>query len=133
MALGALLAAASSPAHAAGPSAALVEHGRYIVHDVGMCGDCHSPRDEHGNFIQARWLRGGPIGFEATHLMPAWAGDAVDLVTLAKEWSEADLVAFLRTGATPRGTPPARPPMPRYRMSARDARAVAAYLRSLGK
>lgn len=127
----ATLALPALSAEAAKPSAALVRHGSYIVHRVGMCADCHSPRDAHGAFIRGRWLEGARLDFAPSHPMPAWAPESVNLVALAKAWSQTDLVRFLRTGATPKAIPAARPPMPEYRMSAYDARAVAAYLRSL--
>jgi len=28
--------------------AAKVERGKYLVENVGMCGDCHTPRNERG-------------------------------------------------------------------------------------
>jgi hypothetical protein len=34
--------------------AQLVAHGKYIVEHVGMCEDCHSPRDSHGNLVPGR-------------------------------------------------------------------------------
>jgi len=30
--------------------------GKYLVERVGMCADCHSPGNERGEFIRARWL-----------------------------------------------------------------------------
>ena len=52
------------------------------------------------------------------------------LAGLPGNYTEAQLAAFLQTGKRPDGSM-ARPPMPPYRMSASDAQAVAAYLKSL--
>ena len=35
-----------------------VERGRYLVHHVAMCVQCHSPRDRYGELEQNRLLRG---------------------------------------------------------------------------
>jgi len=37
---------------AGGHVPAQIEHGKYLVERVGMCGDCHSPRNERGEFVK---------------------------------------------------------------------------------
>ena len=128
--LSATLALVPFAAWATTPSANLIRHGRYVVQDVAMCGDCHSARDQHGHYITARWLRGGPLDIKPTHTMPAWAARASNLIRLARRWSQRDWIRFLRTGIAPNGKHP-RPPMPHYRLSSYDAQAVAAYIHSL--
>jgi mono/diheme cytochrome c family protein len=107
----------------------LITRGRYLVERVAMCADCHSPRDERGEFIRARWLGGSPLFFKPTAPIPDWADLAVPIAGLPG-WTEADAAKFLATGAVPGGNP-ARPPMSAVRLRTRDAAAVVAYLKSL--
>ena len=44
--LAALSVGLGSPAADSSPAA--VERGRYLTHDVAMCVQCHSPRDDKG-------------------------------------------------------------------------------------
>ena len=105
----------------------LTVRGKYLVEHVAMCGDCHTPHLPNGQPDRARWLRGAPVGFKPIHPMPsaAAAPPIAGLPTL----SEAQVIKFLKTGLGPDGKPPL-PPMPPYRLSHRDAQAVAAYLKS---
>lgn len=107
----------------------LIARGRYLVEGVGLCADCHTPRNEKGEFVLAHWLRGAPIGFTPSVPMP-WAPAAPPIAGLPSMSAE-DAVKFLMEGKRPDGTMP-RPPMPPYRLSAADARAMVAYLKSLG-
>lgn len=102
------------------------ERGRYLVERVAMCADCHSPRDEQGRFVTARWLQGAPLPFSPTVPMP-WAPVAKPIAGLPG-LGDAEALALLTTGALPDGRRPL-PPMPEYRLSAADARDVIAYLR----
>lgn len=111
---------------------ALVKRGEYIVHQVGMCVDCHSPRGEGGDFIKDKHLTGSPIPFAPSVPMPAWATAAPPIAGMPASWSEEATVHFLMTGVRPNNLPPTRPPMPPYRLSKADADAVVAYLQSLG-
>lgn len=138
--LGALwLAFATSAAHGAAPAGtrpaspdrdALLARGQYLVDQVGMCADCHSPRNEKGEFDRARWLLGAPLAFQPTVPMP-WSPAAPPIAGLPS-MTESQAVAFLQTGKRPDGSTP-RPPMPEYRFNAADATAVAAYLKSLAR
>jgi cytochrome c553 len=122
----ALTLAAATAAHAAGDRQ---ERGRYLVEQVGMCSDCHSPRDPTGAFIRSKWLTGAPIVVAPKAPMP-WADYAPALAGLPGHYTEAQFVNFLQTGLRPDGSQP-NPPMPPYRFSGPDAAAVAAYLKSL--
>lgn len=124
------LVLAAPQAMARGKDAKAVARGRYIVEQVGMCIDCHSPRDQKGQYIREKWLQGAPVVFKPTVPMPRWAEAAPPLAGLPG-WTEAELVTLLTTGKDQKGEPP-DPPMPEYRMTKEDAAAVAAYLTSLG-
>lgn len=107
-----------------------IERGRYLVHRVGMCVDCHSPRDQKGEFLPGKLLAGAPIAFAATVPMP-WMPVAPKIAGLPAGYTAEDTVHFLMTGERPNGRPAALPPMPAYRMERKDAEAVTAYLRSI--
>jgi len=110
-------------------SAALVARGKYLVEDVGMCGDCHTPRNEKGEPMKEQWLKGAVLGFKPTVPMPVWADKAVDIAGL-RGWDRDAAIKFMMTGAVPNSVP-ARPPMPQYRFNRQDATAIVAYLKSL--
>lgn len=111
------------------PHARKVARGKYLVENVGLCADCHTPRNERGELVQANALQGSTLGFAPTVPMPAWANAAPAIAGLSS-LSEEDAVKFLETGIKPNGQSP-RPPMPPFRFSHEDAEAVAAYLKSL--
>jgi mono/diheme cytochrome c family protein len=108
-----------------------VARGQYIVHQVGMCIDCHSPRADNGEFIDTKHLTGSPLPFASTVPMP-WMPVAPRIAGLPSGFTEEDTVHFLMTGKRPNGRPDPLPPMPPYRLDRADAEAVTAYLRSLG-
>lgn len=112
-------------------NAAMVKRGEYLVHGVGMCVDCHSPRGEGGAFVADRHLSGSPLPFAPTVPMPAWAATAPSIAGLPVGWTDEAMVRFLTTGERPNNMPPTRPPMPPYRLNRADAEAVTAYLRTL--
>lgn len=105
-----------------------IEHGRYLVTRIAMCADCHTPRDQQGNSIKSQWLKGSVLPFKPLAPMP-WAAAAPAIAGLPR-WTDEEAVTFFTTGKM-KGQPPL-PPMPEYHMTASDARAVVAYLRSLG-
>ena len=108
----------------------ILARGQYLVERVGMCSDCHSPRDPTGQFVRSAWLGGAPIGVAPQHPVPGWAGYAPALAGLPANFTEATLARFLETGQRPDGSH-AGAPMPPYRFSRPDAEAVVAYLKSL--
>jgi mono/diheme cytochrome c family protein len=126
-----MLAPALTYAASAGDQqSTLIAHGNYIVHKVGMCIDCHTPKDAHGQPLASQDLQGAELPMEPKTPVPGWAPRSVKLAGLPAGYTEAQLVTFLETGVTPRGTQ-ANPPMPSYRLNERDARSVAAYLHSI--
>lgn len=106
------------------------DRGHYLVEHVGMCQDCHTPRDAKGEFDRSHWLQGAQIPFQPTVPMP-WAPASVYIAGLPT-LTDQQAVTFLTKGELPGGRRP-RPPMPEFRFDQRDAQDVVAYLRSLGK
>ena len=109
-----------------------VERGRYLVNQLGKCGDCHTARI---NAIPdtKRWLKGSVLDVQPLHPVPGWASASPDLTAtspLWKLWGEKAMAQFFVTGHGPSGRPPA-PPMPTYTITEQDARAIVAYLKSL--
>lgn len=105
-----------------------VRRGRYLVHEVARCVECHSPRDRSGKLQQDRLLEGGPIPFENPFDGPRWAFQAPYIKNMPG-YTEAELVRLLMTGVRRSGDRPAAP-MPQYRMEREDALAIWAYLKT---
>jgi mono/diheme cytochrome c family protein len=40
-----------------------IERGRYLVEDVAMCGECHTPRNDRGELEQNAWLQGAHLDY----------------------------------------------------------------------
>jgi mono/diheme cytochrome c family protein len=118
------------PAAAAHYTAEQVERGRYLVEGVGMCGQCHSPRNAQGHVVAEQFLHGGPVPLLTPKgYQDKWAYKAPRLAGLPQHTDE-QIVRLLTTGINRDGKVP-MPPMPPFRMSAEDALAIAAYLRSV--
>ena len=109
---------------------ARLERGEYLVTRVGLCIDCHTPHNEHGELVTEKQLQGSTLIAVPTVPMP-WAATAPRIAGLPTGYSRDDLVHFLVTGERPRGLPPPLPPMPPYRMNREDAEAATAYIESL--
>jgi mono/diheme cytochrome c family protein len=112
--------------------AARVERGRYLVNQVGKCGDCHTPHVA-GAPDKSKWLKGSVLGVKPLGPVPGWAATAPDLTgsgPLWKAWGETGLVQFFIVGHGPQGQV-AGPPMPSYTLTEQDAQAIVAYLKSL--
>lgn len=117
------------PTLTATPPARKIERGKYLVENVGMCGDCHTPHNEKGEPIREKWLQGSPLAFRPTVPMALWADKTPNIAGLPG-WEDKDAVKFLMTGVAYNDLP-GRPPMPQYRFNQEDASAIVAYLRSL--
>jgi mono/diheme cytochrome c family protein len=102
--------------------------GKYLVNNVGMCGDCHTPMDRKGQPIKSRNLQGSILMFKPTVPIPGWMEAAPGIAGL--NWTDDESITFLTTGKRPNGTMTA-PPMPQFRFNKADAAAVTAYLKSL--
>jgi mono/diheme cytochrome c family protein len=107
----------------------LVSRGKYIVNDVAMCGQCHTPRTDSGELDRSKWLDGAALWLEPAAPTVNWPLKAPRLAGNPPA-SDNDLITLLSTGAWPNGTH-LRPPMPQFHMTRDDAESVVAYLRSL--
>lgn len=106
-----------------------VERGQYIVENIGMCEECHTPRDENGNLDESRRLEGAPIWIQPVHPMTNWANRAPALAGFVG-FTDAQGEDILERGIGPNGIA-IQPPMHIFHMNQADAQAVIAYLRSL--
>jgi mono/diheme cytochrome c family protein len=112
--------------------AAQIKRGQYIVERVGMCGDCHTPKTEKGEYDTTAWLQGDVLDFRPTHPIPGFALVAPQIAGLPTLATDELAIRFFETG-TNAGGRIAAPPMPKLRLEHDDAVAVVAYLRSLKK
>jgi len=106
-----------------------VEHGRYLVQDVAMCQQCHSPRDDQGNLLESNLFEGGPIP-----VRPPWPNDWALIAPRNKGlpgYDDAAAMRLLTEGSIGRDGKQLRPPMPHFHMTKQDAADVIAYMRSL--
>jgi|ERR1700733_4736448 len=111
------------------PSSNLVARGKYLVENVAMCTQCHTPRDGAGNLDRSRWLQGGPLWYQPANPVPDWPLQ-VPRIGGSISATDAELVTLLTTGIWRDGKR-LRQPMQQFRMTTEDATAVVAYLRSL--
>ncbi|NLF25119.1 MAG: cytochrome c [Deltaproteobacteria bacterium] len=112
-----------------------VEHGQYLVEHVARCGRCHNQRG--GMLSSEEYLGGGETikirEGEQTRDQEAPAINASAADGLG-DWSQNDIVRYLKTGETPDGrvTDPKFCPWNFYRNAdERDLKAIAVYLKSL--
>ena len=70
-----------------------VERGRYLVEALGHCGECHTPRNLLGGLQTSMWLAGAPN--------PSGKGNIPNITPGKLDWSDADIVYYLKTGFTP--------------------------------
>jgi mono/diheme cytochrome c family protein len=108
-------------------SKSLIERGDYLVNQVARCGDCHTPRNARGKLDAGRHLQGAPMWFTPRLRLEEFENHAPDITRSGRagRWTETRMIKFLSTGQK------SDPPMPAYRLTVNDARAVTAYLRSL--
>ena len=130
LALASVLFAAETNNPAAAPPAAdaQIQRGKYLVENVAMCADCHTPRDDKGQFDRSQWLQGNLLDIKPDHPMP-FAAVAPPIAGLPG-FTDEKAVKFLQTGVDLTGKT-AMWPMPQFRFNHEDAVAVVAYLRSL--
>lgn len=106
-----------------------VARGKYIVHEVAKCINCHTPRDERGEIIRSRLLTGAPTFFQPAQGMPDWPINCPRIAG-APSATDQEFVTLMTTGIWKFGKP-LRQPMPEFHMTKEDAEAVLAYLKSL--
>jgi mono/diheme cytochrome c family protein len=106
-----------------------VARGKYLVENVAVCAQCHTPRDSNGNLDRSRWLQGGPVPYLPAKANSDWPINAPRIGGTPPA-SDADMVKLLTTGIWTDGNR-LRLPMPQFRMDRSDAEAVVAYLKSV--
>ena len=109
---------------------AAIDRGKYIVNQIAMCSECHTPRNAAGQLQTTAYLLGAPVPVPAPPFANInWALKAPAIAGL-NGYSEQQGIRLLMEGITRDGRQP-NPPMPRFRMNRSDAEAVVAYLKSL--
>lgn len=111
------------------PDKAEIERGRYLVENVAMCTECHTPRNALGELDRNAWLEGAAIWIRPVRPIPNWADNVPALAGLPS-FTEEQAERVLEKGTGPEGEV-LRPPMHIYHMNHADAHAVIAYLKSL--
>lgn len=123
--------AASAPQALATAQVPDYQRGAYLVNGLGHCAACHTPRNSLGAEQQGQALAGGLIPVQ-NWLAPALtdAGQAG-----VQRWSQADVVALLKTGVAPQASVIGPMAEVVFRstqyLSDADARAMAVYLQAL--
>jgi len=110
-----------------------IERGKYLV-GLGGCMDCHTPGYFFGKPDMARYLGGSEVGFEIPGLGVFHGPNLTpDKETGLGEWSEAEIVTSLQTGARPDGRilAPIMPWRAFAQLTKPDVAAIAAFLKSL--
>ncbi len=51
-------------------AAAQIQRGKYLVENVAMCAECHTPRTDKGDYDRTQWLQGNLLDFKPDHPMP---------------------------------------------------------------
>jgi Cytochrome c len=112
-----------------GATNAEIERGKYLVENVAMCVECHTPRDSQGELRKDAWLAGAPIWIRPVAPIQNWA-DHVPALAGWPSFTEEQGERILEKGTGPEGEE-LRPPMHIYHMKHEDAKAIIAYLKSL--
>ncbi|KXV34809.1 sorbitol dehydrogenase [Gluconobacter thailandicus] len=110
-----------------------IERGHYLADALGHCGTCHTPRNFlMGERSSSAYLGGTPLaGWYAPNITPSMNSGIGD-------WSEDDLVQYLRTGSVP-GRAQAAGMMGEAvehsfsKLTDEDLHAIAAYIRQIPK
>jgi len=107
-----------------------VTHGKYLVHHVAQCIQCHTPRDESGRLVESQLLAGAIIPVDGPPFaQQVWAAESASIKGLGN-YDETYVRYLLTHGHKPDGSSP-KAPMPHFKFNDADADAVIAYLRSL--
>lgn len=106
-----------------------IARGKYLVENVAMCVQCHTPRNGNGELDQNHKLQGASVFLQPPYADPNWPINAPRIGGNPPA-SDADMIKLLTTGIWTNGKTLRFPMMP-FRMSEGDAKAVVAYLKSL--
>ena len=118
---------------ASADDAALAARGKYLAEHAIVCQECHTPKLETGEYDMTKWMKGATLPYAPIAPIKDWHKSAPDLTpngTLWKKWGPEGIIKFLETAKNPRGNP-AGPPMPSYKLSPEDAKAIVEYLKTL--
>jgi mono/diheme cytochrome c family protein len=118
-----------SAGKAGGSKDSSVARGEYIVDNIAVCSQCHTPRDSTGRPERSHWLEGAAVWLKSAEPVENWPLQAPRIAG-ALPGTDAEMVALLTTGIWKTGTY-LRPPMPQFRMKPEDAESVVAYLKSV--
>ncbi len=134
-ALAALIAVAAFALPPARPHAQETElaRGKYLV-GISGCNDCHTPGYFLGKPDMVRFLGGSEVGFEIPGLGIFHGPNLTsDPETGLGTWSKDDVVTAITTGRRPDGRilAPAMPWHAFATLTAEDAQAIAAFVKSL--
>ena len=132
-AVGAVLSVSSIAAASAQNNKQQLDRGKYLV-TLASCTDCHTPGYFFGKPDSARFLGGSEVGFEIPGLGVFHGPNLTpDNDTGLGKWTNAQIVAALKTGKRPDGRElaPAMPWRAFAEMTDADATAIAVYLKSL--
>lgn len=105
--------------------------GAYLVQGLGHCNECHANRNSFGAMVSEPFLAGGLVPVQNWYAPDLSMGQEGGLAG----WSEADVVALLKTGRSSKGT--ALGPMAEVVLKSTqhltddDLSAIAVYLKSL--
>lgn len=106
-----------------------IARGKYIVENVAMCPQCHTPRDGNEALDHAHELEGAAEFFQPPHPDANWPLKAPRIGGNPPA-NDQDMIRLLTTGIWTDGKRLRLPMMP-FRMSEADAKAVLAYLKSV--
>ncbi len=106
-----------------------VARGKYIVEQVAMCINCHTPRNEKGEIDRTHLLEGAPVFYQPAQKMDDWP-QTCPRIGGTPPGTDEEMITLLTTGIWNTGKP-LREPMPKFHMTREDAQAVVAYLKSL--
>jgi mono/diheme cytochrome c family protein len=107
--------------------------GAYLVEGLGHCGMCHTPINALGGSSEAQAFQGGLIPMQNWYAPSLTSNREAGL----GDWSIEDIIDYLKTGKSKRGN--VYGPMAEVvynslqYLSDADARAMAVYLKSLGR
>ena len=112
-------------------SKAEIDRGKYIVENVAMCPQCHTPRNSDATLDHAHELEGSAEFFQPPHPDQNWPLKAPRIGGNPPA-NDQDMIKLLTTGIWTDGKPLRLPMMP-FRLSEADAKAVLAYLKSVNQ
>src|SRR5579872_2902343 len=106
-----------------------VAFGKYLVSAVGVCGDCHTPRDAHGQPLAGMYLAGGNPFPESGH--PVVSANITPDPSGISYYDEALFVQMMRTGSVKgRKLNVMMPTWAFSGMTDQDLKSIYAYLRT---